>query len=206
MVLGATRVIAIAAGCFSGAAGSLEYGPFFLIVPAVLVLGAIIQPWSTRPGRWLMWLGAFFLTLYEGAFFVPQIAEVITSQFASLDSVAIQVLFLLTLVSVFLIIWCDAALVVDARRSKRALGTTEPNYPIVADYVVWGAALCLSVLTGWGIIASLFPFLHYDRWDIFVVALVFGLAVAMLDVALVIHAVRQRHRPSRLDRTAGLSA
>lgn len=189
-MLHGTRWIAIAAGAFSGAAGSIEYGPLFLLVPSVLILGTIVQPWTARPGRWLMWLGAFFLTLYAGGFFVPQIVGV-SSQLSSLDNLNIQILFCLILVAVFLVIWCDVALIVDARRPKGALKIGKQRFPRASDCIVWGAALCLTVITSWGVVASLFPYHQYGRWDILLLAITFGVAVLLLDVALLVHAVRQ---------------
>jgi hypothetical protein len=63
------RLLAIITGCVSAVAGSLPFGPLFAVVPAMLIFGAVLQRWSPCPGRWLMWLGAFFLTLDVGAFF-----------------------------------------------------------------------------------------------------------------------------------------
>jgi hypothetical protein len=195
-----TRWLAIAAGCLSGVAGALQYGPFSLIIPSVLVLGAIIQPWSFRPGKWLMWLGAFFLTLYVGFLFAPQIVDItVNSGLRSLDSLRIWILFSLTAASVLLVVWCDIALAVEGRRSRHAVGTVEQRFPRAGDWIVWLAAGCLTIFTGWYIIRSVFPFRHYGRWDILLLALVFGLAVLSLDTALLVHAVkkfRSRQFPS----------
>jgi hypothetical protein len=67
-----TRLLAIVTGCVSAVAGSLPVGPLFAVLPAILIFGAVLQRWSPRPGRWLMWLGAFFLTLDVGGFFIRQ--------------------------------------------------------------------------------------------------------------------------------------
>ncbi len=191
-VHGGTRWLAIATGCLSGVAGALQYGLFSLIIPSVLVLGAIIQPWSFRPGKWLMWLGAFFLTLYVGLFFAPQLVDItVTSGLRSLDSLGIWILFSLTAASVLLVIWCDIALAVEGRRSRHVVGTVEQRFPRAGDWIVWLAASCLTILTGWGIVGSLFPYRHYGRWDILLLALVFGLAVLSLDIVLLVHAARK---------------
>src|SRR5277367_6183861 len=68
-----TRWLAIVAGCVSGLAGLLPFGPLFSALPLILVLGAILQRWSPHLGRWLMWLGAFYLTLVVAVFLGPAV-------------------------------------------------------------------------------------------------------------------------------------
>ena len=66
------RWLAIAAGCLSGVTGSLLFGLVFSFFPAILILGAILQPHSRRWGRLLLSIGAVFLTAYVGLFIAPQ--------------------------------------------------------------------------------------------------------------------------------------
>jgi hypothetical protein len=108
---------AIAAGCFFGAIGSLHYGWFFLLVPCVLILGAIVQPRFHRPGRWLLALGACILTFYASFLGLPAVLLIRRLRLHhNLEDVGF---LFLCLVSVLLVVWCDVALVVDARKSRR---------------------------------------------------------------------------------------
>jgi len=47
-----TRWLAIGPTGLFGIVGCLHYGPFFLFVPSVLLLGAIVEPWLPRLGRY----------------------------------------------------------------------------------------------------------------------------------------------------------
>lgn len=116
---GKIRLLAIAAGIFSGIAGFLLFGLILLIVPSVLILGAAIQPYWTYIGRPLMWLGAFLLTFYASVFLAPQAFVGILELPAPPDLFQAIILVLL-LVSLVLVIWCDAALIIEGIRWGRA--------------------------------------------------------------------------------------
>lgn len=57
-----TRWLAIGAGGLFGIVGCLHYGPFFLLVPSILLLGAIVEPSLPRLGKVLLAVGAAVLT------------------------------------------------------------------------------------------------------------------------------------------------
>src|SRR5258706_4516253 len=60
-----TRWLAIGAGGLFGIVGCLQYGPFFIFVPSILLLGAIAEPWLPRLGKVLLAVGAAVLTFYS---------------------------------------------------------------------------------------------------------------------------------------------
>src|SRR5581483_2464818 len=97
------RWLAIVTGCVSGIAGSLSFGPLFSLVSTILIVGAVLQRWSPDPGRWLLWLGALYLTLDVAAFFVPPVLRLPHS----IDTNALIILSL-DIASIALVCWCDA--------------------------------------------------------------------------------------------------
>ena len=111
-----TRWLVIGAGCFYGLVGFLHYGWFFVFVPIILVFGAVVQPWFSRLGRWLLALGAFIVTIY-GLLFAAPAVELIgrLPLHHSLEEVVSLLLFLVT---VLLIVWCDVALIMEERKSR----------------------------------------------------------------------------------------
>lgn len=185
-----TRWLAILAGGISGIAGVLPYGLFWLLIPSILILGVIVQRWSPSPGRWLMWLGAFLLTLNVGLFLAPALLEI--RSLRSTHDVNLLAVIVLALASVVLVGWCDVALVVDARRSRSAREAVEPSLPRPADRIVWIVALCLSAFVGWDITRSVVVYREYGRLNILLIAIVIGIAVAFLDAKLIIQTIKGR--------------
>jgi glucan phosphoethanolaminetransferase (alkaline phosphatase superfamily) len=114
------RWLAIAAGCFSGLAGSLLFGPLFLIFPSAQILGAVIAPHSPRVGKVLMAIGACILTFYAVFFLGRQALGGISVLRVNSDLTHIG-LFVLLLISLVLVIWCDIALVMFANRAKKTV-------------------------------------------------------------------------------------
>ena len=112
------RWLAIVAGCFAAGAGFLAFGLVFLVVPSILVLGAIIQPYANRLGKWLMGAGAFVLSVFAGLFLAPQAVGMIwrLPLYHTFHDVALASLFS---VSLALVGWCDASLVIDARERNK---------------------------------------------------------------------------------------
>jgi hypothetical protein len=191
LVSNRTRRLAIVAGGVSGIAGALPYGPIFLLVPSILILGAIVQRWSPSPGRWLMSLGAFILTVYVGLFLAPQGISGIWS-LPSTHDINYLTLIVLALASTVLVGWCDIALVVDARRMSHVPGAIEQNLPRAADRVVWLAALCLSGLAGWYAYHAALAYRAYGRLDLLLLAILFGVAVVFFDIKLISNSIKAR--------------
>ncbi len=177
-----TRWLVIITGCISGLAGSLSFGPLFSMLPALLISGAVLQRWSPRPGRWLMWFGAFWLTVDVGVFLGPPVLR----RPRSLDG-NVLVLLALCLLSLVLVGWCDVALIIDSRRSKNASASANREFPRAADWIVGAVALCLTGYAVWPIHAIFDPVRRHGDWEI---ALLFVVSVAAFDTALARHAVK----------------
>ena len=195
-----TRWLVIVTGCVSGVAGSLPFGPLFSVVPAILVLGAVLQRWSPRFGRWLMWLGAFFLTVDVGAFLGPVVLSVLRPP-RFLDS-NILIILSLCIVAVVLVCWCDVALVIGSRRSKTASAPVNQEFPLPADWIIGVIAICLTAFPIWSSPSTFYAIRHSGRWDILLFALPFLISVAAFDTAIVAHAVTMyRARRFKEERT-----
>ncbi len=192
LVAPGTRWLAIVTGCVSGLAGSLPFGPLFSVVPAILILGAVLQRGSPRPGRWLMWLGAFYLTAFISAYVFLGVHSANRLLAPHYDKTVLIVLFL-SLVCLVLVGLCDIALILDSLRSKNAATLADQKFPRSADWIVGLVAICLTAYAVWSILASFYPVRRYGRWDIL---LVFVVSVAAFDVAIVAHAFKmyRRHR------------
>jgi hypothetical protein len=190
-----TRWLAIVAGCVSGLAGSLALGPLFSALPLILVLGAILQRWSPHPGRWLMWLGAFFLTLVVAVFLGPAVLSP-RRLLAPYYDRNILIFFALSVASLALVGWCDVALIIDACKSKDASAPATQGFPRTADWLVGMFALCLTAYAVWSILASFYPVHRFGNWEILLLVVS---SIAALDIAIVVHTVKMyRGRRFRL--------
>jgi hypothetical protein len=117
------RLLAILAGCSSGLSGSLVFGIVFLFVPIILILGAIIQPYMPRLGRWVCSVGAVLVSVYVGVFLAPQafgLASMLP-EYHTLHDLAVLFLFVF---SIALVVWADVALVMNGM-NRRLTKTTE---------------------------------------------------------------------------------
>jgi hypothetical protein len=107
------RWLALAAGCSCGLAGSLLFGPAFLIFPSTQILGAVVVAYSPRFGKVLLWLGACILTFYAAITLAPQALGAISVLHVRDDLTHIA-LFLLLVGSLSLLVWFDIGLVIFA--------------------------------------------------------------------------------------------
>ena len=112
-----TRCLAIAAGSAFGIVGCFYYGPFFLFVPAILVLGTIVEPWSRGPGKVLLAVGAAVLTFY--CVFLGLPALLLIRDLGTHHSFEDSIFLVLSLLSVVLVIWCDVMLVKNERKLRQ---------------------------------------------------------------------------------------
>ena len=183
------RWLAIVAGLLCGLGGSLLFGPLFLLVPSVQILGAVIQPYSPRPGRLLLSVGVLFLSLYAGLFLAPQAFGAI-STFRSAYDLEHVALFVLLLIALLSVIWCDVAFVRAIRHLRHNPNMAERRFPSPGDWFVWIAAVCMSVWILPISLNSLFVYRRTGRLDILLLSMVFGLIVVLFDAALLINAVK----------------
>jgi chromate transport protein ChrA len=108
------RLLSIATGCFTAIAGSLVVGLLFSIPPIILVLGAIVQPYLSVVGKWLIGVGAVLLSL-EVMVLVVVIPEGIRLLRLYHDRNFLGTLSF-SIASVLLVTWCDVVLIIEARR------------------------------------------------------------------------------------------
>jgi len=133
------RWLAVATGCFTGAAGSVGFTWGFAIVPSILIVGAIVQPRSPRAGRVLMCAGALSLSIWVLCFWLFILPG---SRFANRPSA-----IALTLVSVLLVALCDVATVIEEVKLRRAQGAEKTLIASVSKQIRWIAGVT-GFLTG----------------------------------------------------------
>ncbi|HVO82532.1 MAG TPA: hypothetical protein VMT28_17515 [Terriglobales bacterium] len=119
---GKIRWLAAASGCLSAVAGSTGLGLGFAIVASPLIVGAIVQPRFRRLGRALVAAGALYLSFWVFFYGVWLLFDVIRNLRRYHDCVRLGIASL-WLASIFLIGWCDVALVIEAVERKRVRRT-----------------------------------------------------------------------------------
>lgn len=182
------RWLTIATGLFC-TASLAPFGLFFGIWSLPLILGAVIQPYSPRPGKLLTWFGALVLSPWVFYLSGAGAIEIARNPETTHDAMAVLLLFISSL-SVVLMACCDVAMIVNARHSKNAEANTEQRFPRVGDWFVWLIAFCLTVPVIPEIIVSLRAYRTLDRPDIFVTNAIYVLLVLALDIALGRHALK----------------
>jgi hypothetical protein len=126
-----TRWLAVAAGCFTAVTGTISVGGLFFVAPILLILGVIVQPYVQRSGKWLMWMGASFLTFMTlplGIVLLPEYLKTMRLD-AHYQHDALRVMIPLWVVSLLLIILCDMVLVIDAVKLKHSQEPPESRSP-----------------------------------------------------------------------------
>ena len=169
------RWLAILAGCSSAVFGA-AFGSF-------LTLGAIIQPSARTAGRWLIWLGALLLSLVV----VPFGPGVVFEQARLLSRGGNVGILLLFIVSTVLVYWCDAAIVLEAVKSRRNQWVRGG-----LDWLVWIAAIGLSAWCAWFAASMVYAYRANGRFDVLLTTVGFGAVILFFDLALIVHAVRTR--------------
>jgi hypothetical protein len=185
-----TRWLAAATVCVTVAATLTASGGFLLTIP--LILGVIADPHSPRRGRWLMWVGAAYLSLTLLQMEVGTLPEFISEARSDhLPRGFGSAAFPLSIASILLIVWCDVTLMIDVIRTRRS--PTEPEgRPLgPADWMVWTAALLFSVYSFLGIPFVIHGFRHgfADR-NILLTGLALILVAIAFDIALITDALR----------------
>lgn len=111
------RLLSIVTGCVLAVGGSLTIGFLFSIYPAILILGALVQPRWHRLGRGLLLSGTLLLTAIQAPFTFAIPGEIrIVRLYGDTGSVAILLFFL---VSTLLVGWCDVTLVANEIKMRR---------------------------------------------------------------------------------------
>lgn len=155
------------------------------IGPALLALGAAIQPRSPRPGRWLMWVSALSMNALTSEIAVGLLADVKTA-LGTLPGLVI-------LLALALVLWSDVELVMDvASRTRLEAKPVQASPRTNLDWVVWIAAVALSAYYFWRSAYAVRAYRLHGRFDLVLVALGLDAVAVVLDIALIIRAVKSR--------------
>jgi hypothetical protein len=106
-----TRAVVFIAGSFVALAGSLAMGPAFLMYPAVMLLGALLQPRFRALGRGLMLGGALLLSAWVFPYGIGSLLGAGTSRHSYVTAFAFGAVLLMAI--------CDVALVMEEIRIRR---------------------------------------------------------------------------------------
>jgi hypothetical protein len=179
------RILAMAAGC-SPLLTLLN--PMGLVYSIPIVLGAIVQPRFPRVGRRLTWAGAAILTIVIAPEDVILLSEAIHT--LPVEHRPFTVLLAgLWVLSLLLIVWCDAALIIEAVRTRRCR-VVQQYSPSAGFWVTCIAAVLISCGLIPGVASGLRVFHTYGRLDILLLQLGLASVVILFDAGLVIDLIR----------------
>ena len=166
----------------TGVASTLALFPIlFLLYPALLIVGGIIQPRFPTTGKWLVWAGAANLgvvvIIYDAMFFQPSSSP--------------DYMVLTFSAATVLLVWCSVELAADGLRRMRARRSMPPAAPRPVSLGAWIFAVVLNVLVGWEATGwALGPSVYRSSAN-FYSALAMSLVQAATVVAFDIWLVRQ---------------
>src|SRR6185437_4355966 len=95
------RVLAIATGIFTGLTFFAVVIPWLLAL--MLIVGAAVQPWTHRAGKWLLIAGAFSVTVLSVTLVVGASFHLRSLSPFDFDTIALPLFFLILAI---LIVWC----------------------------------------------------------------------------------------------------
>jgi hypothetical protein len=110
-----TRWLAGITAGVAAVSGSLGFGLSFLAVPSILIIGAFMAGRWQRSGTWLLWIGAFFLSLWA----LPYGGLILVSPPPRSDHSGLGVIAM-TATTMLLVVLCDLALLLEAVRRRHA--------------------------------------------------------------------------------------
>ena len=140
-----------------------------------------------------MWINALLMSVVMLPIWGRMLFSVIKTLPSYHDNTVIGV-FLLSVVSVLMLVWCDVALAVDAAGLKHSAGAGTQLSRSRLDWVVRIAALILSAYyLSLSILGVRAYRLHGDL-DMLVTGVMLTCVVLLFDVALVVHAIESRTR------------
>jgi hypothetical protein len=181
----------------TGVASALALFPIlFLLSPALLVVGGIIQPRFPATGRWFVWAGASLLIPVLIVYDVMMLRDA----FSSGPYTSTPLLMTLTFPpATILLIWCYAELVVHSLQKMRAWRLLPAPEPRPVPWGAWTIAAVLNFLAAWelGSFLSWHRDPGYARLDAsarvaLAMQLVMILIVVAFDISLVNRVVRLR--------------
>jgi hypothetical protein len=184
-----TLLLCVAAGCVTGLLGFLSFGWSSAIVPGILIFAAIVQPYSLRHGRWLLWVTAFLLTIAVGPICVQGLRTNIPLLKSLHDPNFIGMLFLL-FASLLLICGCDLALLIDTLKVRQRRSLPNSISRGSHEWISWIGAFLLSLYLIPVSISGSVSYGSNGRLDVMLLSLALGLTVVVFDLAIVVDAIK----------------
>lgn len=185
------RVLAIITGFFAGFVFLPEVIP--LLLALMLIVGAAVQPWTHRAGKWLLISGAFSVTSVSSLAFIGLSLKLRSATSVNFDAIGLPFFWL---VLAILIVWCDVWLVVHAIRSWHASERQKIEYFPPLNYFVWLTAVgASSVFIPQGVRECILLYRHVlgeSFGDVQLIVLP-ALALVVLDVALLTQGIKALH-------------
>lgn len=174
---------------FSLAAAGL-FGLADPIGASALILGAIVQPRSRNPGRWLMWVGALLTTIWTGLLSAVFLRETVWTRDLPLPALAF-------ILAPALVLCCDAALAWDTARTRRVREVPAQIQRRNFDWLVWVAAIALSAFYFRNIVPALSAYRLHGWLDILLLNAALSAVVLLFDLTLIVHAFKSRRTRER---------
>jgi hypothetical protein len=183
------RWLAIAVG-LSAAALSCFLSPLAALMPALLPVGAALQPSLPDPGKrivkWFIWTWAFGWSPYlVGLSLLMLLNDLPHAHY-------FVVLRVLSTLSTLLILWWDIELIVDGTRRIRIWRSAPVQEPGPVSWGLWTFAVTLNLWVGWGFVNI--TSIYHGAGDLYALAMsiVEALFVVAFDIYLTWRVVRLR--------------
>src|ERR1700674_72401 len=181
----------------TGLASALALFPIlFLLYPAILIVGGIIQPRFPSMGKWFVWAGAAELLVVLITYDVHVLFPHPLSQPPYMS--------LMVSVSTILIIWCSTELIADGLNRLRAHRSMPRAEPPPVGWGAWVVAVLLNFVVGWsgyGLIGWYLqprnPRLPDTGLYTFCMLLVTAVIVIAFDVSLAKRVIELKHARAR---------
>jgi hypothetical protein len=173
--------LAIAVG-LSAAALSSFLSPLAALVPALLPLGAALQPNLPDSGKrivkWFIWAWALGWSPYL----------VVVSFLLLLNNLPhahyFVVLRVLSMVSALLILWWDIELIVDGARRIRMWRSAPAQEPRPVGLGLWILAVAVNSWVGWGLVKIISIYHGVGDLYMLIMSLVLAVIVVLFDIYL----------------------
>lgn len=173
------------------ATGIVTSGLFFFglfnLAPFLLVLGAILQSYLPRPGRWLIWLGAAELS----QLLVSLDVLWLRSRSPYPDHILYSFISLL-LISTVLIAWSDAELIAEAVQRTRGQRSVSRTRPRALSRAEWIFAIILNLCILYGAVGGLVGYHRSGNRYMGASSLAWVLLVAIMDTYLIRESIKTR--------------
>ncbi|MGA7567083.1 MAG: hypothetical protein WBW53_13600 [Terriglobales bacterium] len=185
------RIRRLAVG--TGIASALALFPiFFLLYPALLIVGGMIQPRYPTLGKWFVWVGAANLWV------VVIMYDAMMSPHPWRQPKSPVYMVVTFWAATVLLIWCSVEFVVDGLKRMRARRSLPPVEPRPVSLGVWILAGVLSLFVGrnaagWVLEPSWRQ--HSDIFYLLGVTVVQAVLVVSFDISLLRRVVKLMRAP-----------